>query len=199
MVMRYEFYRDGWRTMLTILVVLSVTSAALLFGLLWSMSRPVQSHYFATEGGRVVPIIPSDLPFVKKEYLLSWASEAVSSSFTIDFQNYRKKIQENKRFFTEQGFEEYVSALQTSTRLPQIIENYMVSSAVPEGAPVVVNEGVVNGIYAWKIRMPVIVSYQSGVKSSPSERLMVSMVVVRVPTYENSSGIGISQFVAKKM
>ena len=84
----------------------------------------------------------------------------------------------------------------TQSRLLEQVEQYQqVVTATATGAPVVVQEAVINGVYRWVVQMPLLVTYQSGSKRSDSN-LMVTLVIVRVPTLETPNGIAIEQWIA---
>ena len=71
----------------------------------------------------------------------------------------------------------------------------MVASSVATGAPVILDQGVINGRYAWKVQMPLLVTYQSSTEQI-QQSLIITMVVSRVPTVDMPRGIAIVSFVA---
>ncbi len=67
---------------------------------------------------------------------------------------------------------------------------------MPTSAPVLINQGLVQGRYAWKLSMPLLVTYQSSERTVP-QNLMVEIVVVRQPETEHPRGLGIAQLIAQ--
>lgn len=194
---RFKFYRDGWRAMIVILTILIVCLVALTITVAYALSREPEPRYFAVENGRMIPMVPVSTPYIKPGDLNQWVARAIMESYMIDFQNFRARISENAKYFTPEGFDDYKRSLEESGRMKTIIDGWFVGSAVPEGPPVIVQEGVVNGRYMWRVRMPIIVSYNSKTHSLPPQRLMLTVVVVRVSSWENPYGIGISQIVER--
>ena len=81
-------------------------------------------------------------------------------------------------------------------RIIESIEvNNQVITAAPRGAPVLVSEGITSGRYQWTVRIPMILTYESGALQR-SNQWMVTLVVARVPRLESPNGVGIAQWVA---
>lgn len=196
-VERNEFYRDHWRAMIVALPILAATILLLSVALVWMAVRPPQSNYFATDNGRIIPLVPVNLPYVQHGFLLSWVAEAVNAAYTLDFQNYRKQSADAMKYFTREGYDAYVEALKSSGHIENVINNRLLSSATTEPSPVLLAEGVVNGVYMWKVRVPLAISYQTQTQRS-AQRYTATVVIVRMPTHENPYGIGISQLIVRQ-
>lgn len=195
-VMRNEFYRDGYRALVTATPVLAVALALSLGLNVWQATRPKQDNYFATDpAGRIIPIRALAEPYVTEPFLVSWVSERVARAYSMDPQNFRRQVADLANDFTPEGYTQYVNSLQESGTIEFITKNLLVSSAVPQGAPVVTERGVAGDVFYWKLQVPMLVQYQSALKSATKKR-MVTVTVVRRQTLENPMGIGINQFVA---
>ncbi|MEJ6002670.1 type IVB secretion system apparatus protein IcmL/DotI [Paucibacter soli] len=194
--LRNEFYRDKFRAMATSMPILLV---ALLLSICMNFvlaTRKPQDRYFAVDpAGRIVPIRSLQEPYVTDAYLATWVSEKVSRSYSMDPQNYRRQVGDLQPFYTPEGYEQYVQSLQSSGTIDLITKNLLVMSGVPMGAPIVAARGEVNGIYYWKVQIPMLVDFRSGTKTAQKKRI-VEVTVVRRQTIESPDGIGISQFVA---
>ncbi len=196
-VIRNEFYRDGYRSLLKLCLLLG----AVILGLLGAMYFVIQVHqpenrYFATtEDGRLVPMVALNEPNLSTPALMSWVAQASTEVMTFGFNDFRRRLQESSRNFTRRGWESFTQALQRSRIIEMVEANQQVVTAAPEGAPIVRSEGLVAGRYQWTIELPLILTYQSGSRSR-SDRLLVTLVVVRVPRLESSNGVGIEQWVA---
>ena len=69
----------------------------------------------------------------------------------------------------------------------------MVSDAKVMGAPKIVQEEVVDGHYAWKVKMPILVTYTNSARTIPMP-MIVTLIVLRVPVKENPDRIAINNF-----
>ncbi|GAB4222683.1 MAG: type IVB secretion system apparatus protein IcmL/DotI [Gammaproteobacteria bacterium] len=196
-LLRNKFYTDSARKLILALLGSFLVIIALV-GLLWYVvSHPPKPKYFATSiNGRIIPLQPLDRPNQAKSAILQWANQAAIAAFTFNFVNYRKELQSASVFFTPQGWNQFVSSLRSSNNLEAVRAKRLVVSAVATGAPIILNEGVQgDGRYAWRIQMPILVTYQSASEIS-RQNLVITMKVVRVSTLDSPRGIGIEQFVA---
>lgn len=194
---RYRFYQDGWRLMIVSIPLLLVSILVMTIFLGMAIMRDPKPAYFAVQNGQLIPMVPVSNPYVKPGDLNQWVARAVTESYMLDFQNFRTRLEENAKYFTPEGFKDYKNSLEKSGRMKMIQEGWFVGSAVPTDAPVIISEGAVNGRYMWRIRMPVTVSYSSKTHSVPQQKLILTIVVVRVDTRENPYGIGITQIVER--
>lgn len=196
-VVRNEFYRDGYRLALRVAIV----QAIIIFGLIGAMYFVIHVHqpenrYFATtEDGRLIPMVPLNQPNLSTPALLSWAAQSVSETMSFSFSNYRRNLQESSRHFTRAGWESFSSALQQARIIESVEEYTQEVSAVPAGAPILTSEGLVGGQYQWIVQIPILLTYTSGAKKR-NESWLVTLVIVRVPRLESPNGVGIAQWLA---
>lgn len=196
-VVRNEFYRDGYRTMLKVLLVMTLVIFAQIGVMVYIVkTNKMEYRYFATtEDGRLIPMAPLSEPNLSSPALMSWVAQATTEVMTFGFNDYRRRLQEASRNFTRQGWESFSKALERAHIIETVEQNQQVVTATPAGAPVVQSEGVVNGRYQWVIQMPMALSYQSADKVK-NDMLLVTLVVVRVPRLESPNGVGIEQWIA---
>lgn len=196
-VIRNEFYRDGYRIALRVAAVQSF----IIIGLIGVMFYIVHVHqpenrYFATtEDGRLIPMVQLSEPNLSTPALMSWVAQASTEVMTFGFNDYRRRLQEASRNFTRRGWESFTGALQRSRIIEMVEQNSQVVTAAPRGAPILQSEGVVSGQYQWVVQIPMVLTYQSGSKTR-SDNLLITIVVVRVPRLESPNGVGIAQWVA---
>lgn len=195
-VMRNGFYRDGQRKMILILLFSIVCNLILGSMLVYVITHPPEPRYFATSiNGRITPLVALNAPNQSDSAILQWANQAAIATFSYNFVNYRSELVAASGFFTAEGWDQFVSALGASNNLEAIKAKKLVVSAVATSAPVILQKGVLNGRYAWRIQMPILVTYQSASEFS-QQNLNVTMLVTRVDTLNSPRGIGIAQFVS---
>jgi intracellular multiplication protein IcmL len=127
---------------------------------------------------------------------MSWAAQSATEVMTFGFNDYRRRLQEASRNFTRRGWESFTQALQRSRIIEMVEAQQQVVTAAPQGAPIIVSEGLSAGRYQWQIQMPLVLTYQSGSRTR-SDSLLVTLVIVRVPRLESSNGVGIEQWIAQ--
>jgi len=192
---RNNFYRDGQRRLVTGLLItlfVNILMAVLLF---YVITHPPAPTYFATSiSGRITPLYPLDQPNQSDSAVLQWANQAAIAAFTYNFVNYRDELQAASGFFTSDGWQQFLDALQQSNNLEAVKAKKLIVSAVATRAPIILQKGLLNGRYSWRIQMPLLVTYQSASEFSQQNNV-VTMLVTRISTLNSPRGIGISQFV----
>lgn len=66
-------------------------------------------------------------------------------------------------------------------------------SAVATGAPVILDRGLISGVYKWKVQIPLLITYESA-STNISQPVVATMLVTRVSTLDTPKGIAIDAF-----
>ncbi len=196
-VLRNEFYRDGYRTILKLALLQTLVIIGLIGAMLFvvHIHQPENRYFATTEDGRLIPMVALNEPNLSTPALMSWVAQASTEVMTFGFNDYRRRLQEASRNFTRRGWESFSKALQQSRIIEMVEANQQVVTTAPRGAPVLEREGVVQGRYQWIVQLPMVLTYQFG-SQKRSDRLMVTIVIVRVSRLESPNGIGIEQWIA---
>lgn len=196
-VLRNEYYRDGYRLALRVAVVQSFIIIGLIAAMFFviHVHQPENRYFATTEDGRLIPVVSLTQPNLSTPALMSWVAQSATEVMTFGFNDYRRRLQEASRHFTRQGWDSFTNAIQAGRIIESIEQNQQVITAAPRGAPVLQSEGVVNGQYQWVVQIPMVLSYQAGSKTR-ADNWLVTIVVVRVPRLESPNGVGIAQWVA---
>ncbi len=197
-VIRNQFYRDGYRTLVKIALFQGIGILALIltFVIFINIYTPSKTYFATTEDGRVVPMIPLSQANLSRPALLSWAAQAATETMTFGFHDYRRRLQESSRHFTRRGWNSFTRALQDSGMIETVTDNRQVITAIPRSAPTILAEGLMpNGTYRWEVEMPMQVTYELG-SSRRSDQMNIRLVIVRVPKLESANGVGIEQWIA---
>jgi intracellular multiplication protein IcmL len=193
---RNNFYRDNYRRMIVVLFLLVFVIIGLLGVSYYVVSHPTKPAYFATTNeGRITPLYALNQPIISQSEILQWSIRAVVASYSFNFVEYERQFQQAAIFFSPQGWDYFMNALRSSRNLETVIRKKLVATAVPTGSAIIVNRGVINSRYTWKIRVPVLVTYQSA-STRFTQALVVTMIIQRVLFVNDPKGIAIEQFVA---
>ncbi|MGH8156548.1 MAG: DotI/IcmL/TraM family protein [Rhodanobacter sp.] len=194
------FYRAYFGRLLVALMVIAVANVMLCAGFVWAKNQKIDRQYFTVEQGtgRLVRILPMDEPHLTGGNLLTWAQTCVTQANTYDFVNYREQFMRDRECFTSDGWSQFQAAMDRAGTLKTVQDERLVTTAVAEGAPVILQEGLFNGAYAWQIQFPVTVTYQGGQagRNTVNQKLLVKLLVTNIPTYASKEGVGIAQYVA---
>jgi len=197
-VTRNAFYRDGYRNLVKIAVLEGMAIVALIAALAITIavSRPQDRFFATTADGRLIRMIPLNEANMNDAAIVSWTARAASDIMTFGFHDYQRRMQENSSYFTRRGWQSFTEALDRSRIMEGVTQSQRVVTAAPKSAPVITQQGQVDGVYRWVVELPLIVTYQSGT-ATQSDTLNVQLVLVRVSTLDSPSGVGIQQWVAR--
>ena len=196
---QFALHRDAhraWRrAALGLLVVVIVLAAAVVALVL--RDRPVDRVVAATPDGRIIELTQLSEPVMTQAALQSWVVTAITEAFTLGFHDYQMRAGQIREYFTEAGYEGYVEQLGESRMIERVRKFKQVTSAVARGAPVITQATIWQGRAMWRVETPVLLTFHAGNREE-SERLLVTVLVMRVEREERAAGIGIQQLVAER-
>lgn len=192
-----DFYRDGFsRVLLISFLMLGAIALLLALSLYLFLSKP-PPVYFATDNEfRVVSPAPMNQPYLSVPDLLQWVNEALISSFTYDYVSYDHEIEKNKHYFTEEGWKKYLSILNNYAAAKTLQTAKIFVNAVPNSAPFIVNDGVLDGRYSWWIQMPLDIR-STGYQTNAVQAVTFQVLVTRVSTLNDLNGVAIDNILVK--
>lgn len=180
--------------MITVLAIALVVSLALN---VFVVMQPVKMRFFATDSdGKIKELVALDRPITTMAELNNWVTNSIAQAYTFSFANYRQELTAARANFTAAGWKGFEKALNDSGNLKAVIDNKYVTTAVPTGAPILLTQGLIEGRYAWKFQLPILVTYQSATQRT-TQSLMVTAIVVRQPETEHPRGLGIASLIAE--
>lgn len=198
-VTRNEFYRDGFRKMINLAIFEAVIIVGLILALIVYINnaQPEDRYFATTADGRIMQLTPLHLPNMTPASLLSWVSQAATDVMTFGFHDYQRRLQASSRHFTKTGWDTFTAALQRARIVESVQAQQQVVTAVPRSAPVILQQGVLRGVYRWQIQLPIQVTYKSATEGR-TDNLLLTLVVERVSALENPAGVGIEQWIAEQ-
>ncbi len=197
--LRNTFYRDNYRRLVGILLILILINLLLIGSIIYLISSRPAPVYFATSSdGRITPLYPLNQPVVAPSELLQWSAQAAVAAYTYNFVNYRQDLQRASEYFTPEGWNQFQQGLKDTRNLETVVAKKFVVTATPTGAPEIKDQGILNGRYAWRIQIPLLVTYEGATGERIQQPVIVTMMVTRVSTLDTPKGIAIAQFVASE-
>lgn len=193
-ILRNMFYRDNYRRALTILGLVVLINCVLAGAIFYKVINPPPPQYFATtDDGRMINWHPLNDPVVTDEFILQWSTTAVRKAFSMDYIHWRQQLEDASVYFTRQGWKYFLESFKKSNNLETLSNLKMVSDAVVVGAPKILEKAILGGVYAWKIQMPILVTFSNLNKSIPMP-LQVTLIVMRVPVEQSADRVAINNF-----
>lgn len=163
----------------------------------WFAAHP-DRQYFASDNGRIFPLIPMSQPYRKAADVIQYAKDTVNRSFTLDFLNWRQQLEDTRQSYTRDGFKSFIASLQTSGVL-EMVRNRRMNMSGSTGTGVLTKEGVENGVYVWYVEVPIEVKLAGQSNELPAQRYLATVRVERVSTLDSIEGIGLGQVVTKPL
>lgn len=127
--------------------------------------------------------------------MIVWANEAAAATFTYDFVNFETELQTASNYFTPNGWKEFYKALEQSDNLKALKEKKLLITATAFRAPIILQAGLLNGRYSWRIQTLLQVTYQNSSKYT-QQNIVVTMLIARASPYEGVRGLVVLQYEA---
>lgn len=191
-----NFYRDQFRRMVGLLIVLLFICAALVLGLVFlTWTSPKAKYYASTTTGNVIPIQSLSSPVVTLPFVEQWAGMVVRRAYALNFLSYDKQLSEVKKYFTADGWEKFQGAINNSGFLGSLKQDKLDISTIVNGPIVPVNRYVDHGHFTWVIQVPVLLLYTSA-SQQVKKQFYVTLTIKRVSEMEVPRGISVTDFVS---
>lgn len=163
----------------------------------WCATHP-EREYFATDNGRLFPLIPLSRPYRKTADVIQYAKDTMNRSFTLDFLNFRQQLEDTRPSYTKAGFKSFLDSLKASGVLDSVRERRM-NMSISSSTGVLTKEGVEDGHYVWFVELPIEVKLSGQTSELPVQRFLATVRIERVSTLDSIEGIGVGQIVTKPL
>ncbi len=180
-----------------ILIVLGVLIATVMIAsvsLYMYLQEPPPQTFSVYPEWRVQAEVPLDQPYLSVPDLLQWTSDVIPKVFSYDFNFYNDQLKSSAYYFTPNGWKVFLNYLNSYANYNNVQTYKLFVDASPKGVPVLLNQGLLSGKYAWWVQMPIEITY-AGYKPLPNRVLTLQVLIVRVSTLNNLSGIGIENVI----
>lgn len=193
--LRDDFYRDSFGKVILIIVGV-IAAIALLAGIsiYYYLDKPPPVIFPVANEWRVRAPVPLNEPYLSTPDLLQWVSDVLPKSFVYDFNHYNDQLKEATQYFTPDGWQVFLDQLNTHANYNTVLANKLFVNATPAGAPTILNQGLISGRYAWWVQIPVDINY-AGFSPPANKTLTLHVLVVRVSTLNNLTGVGINNVI----
>lgn len=203
---RNNFYRNNYRRMVSLnLLLLLVICGLIGFIAYQHHTRPTPTYFATSTDGKILEVLPLNRFDISENELFQWAMEAARASYSYDFVNYRQKLQTAQQYYTTVGYNSLLAAIRESRNLELVKDKKMTTAARISGAPSLVqrqgrtNPWEENGRVTWEVQFPMDVLYTNGKPEDQIiQRLIVTLVIERVPVWDSSMGIGIRSIIVRE-
>lgn len=189
--LRNDFYRDGFRKIvfslgLIILAILSIIATSIYL----YVTKPAPVAFKTLDNWRIIAPVPPQQMYLNEAEVRQWISNTLQTIFIYDFYHYDQQFEQYKKYFSENGWDIYKDFLNNYAAKTNITSNKLFSRVTALEAPRITDSGPLpDGRYAWWIEMKIKISYVSPDKVYPSLEPLIRVLVARISTAENLSGV----------
>lgn len=196
---RNAFYKKMYYLVLGALALNIIVIGLLLALILFLVRNPPPPIYFATnEYGQLIEIVPLDKPNMTNDEIINWVTKAVEAVYSYDYLNNAAQLQSAQKYFTNYGWSEAMKSLTASNNLVGVINRKLIGIAKVVEKPKILKQGLIKGVMAWQLEVPLLVTYQAppyDEKSKFTVPLILTLIVQRQPVLQSESGLGIVQMI----
>lgn len=193
-----DFYRDSFGRI--ILIIISICIAIILLisvSVYLYLNRPPPIIFPVYNEWRVQSTVPLDQPYLSTPDLLQWVSDVLQKVFVYDFYHYNDQLKVTSQYFTPEGWKVFLNQLNIYANYNNVQRDKLFINATPSGAPFILQQGLLSGRYGWWVQIPIDIDYVGMIRPM-SQNLTLQILIVRVPTLDNLSGVGIENVIVEK-
>lgn len=196
--LRDDFYRDSFGKVVVVIIGVVIAIALLVaMSIYFFLNKPPPVTFPVSVEWRVRAPVPLSEAYLSTPDLLQWVSEVIPKSFIYDFNNYNAQLQGASQYFTPDGWKVFLDQLNIYANYNTVTSSKLFVNASVAGAPSILNQGLISGRYAWWVQIPITLNY-SGFSPLPDKTLTLQVLVVRVSTLNNLTGVGINNVIVAK-
>lgn len=134
---------------------------------------------------------PLDMPVMNDSDLSLWTATVIPEIFTLDHKNYASVLENDKAYFTSNGFSQFSAMLQKTNFLDGIIKNREALSIGSTGLPRICRQERSGGAYIWFVETPKLFTFQKESGEQSVVPFYVHMKIVRSEEPQNVKKVGV--------
>lgn len=185
-------------------IIFSLLSALIMSYCMYKSSKIPPRPTFAVESEKgyinkePLKIVTLPVPHQSLKNVSGWLLTALNTIYGVGFDNIDEKVDSASYYFTSEGYNSYLKALESSGFKADIVRKKLKITLLATQDPVLINGGSTGNLEFWRLRVPVLISYLGGREIVTTQK-MVEALIIRVPAYENEKGLAISEFIMGTM
>ena len=192
---RSDYFKSVNKLLLVSALVGMISLCVSAFALLLATNKSEVVRFVAVnEQGQLINMVALNQPNQSDAAVLQWATEAIIETFSFDAYDINYVLNKaTQEYFTESGANALLNEVKNSGNFDAVVEQGLDVSLALEHSPFMVNkENLSNGLYAWNILAPAVITYRTG-KNTFTNRVNIELQVSRRSLLENQSGLGINK------
>ncbi|MBQ7617388.1 MAG: DotI/IcmL/TraM family protein [Desulfovibrio sp.] len=186
------------RLALSCVLLISLLALCLGTTLYLSLRENKPVYFGLNQEMQVLPLYPLSEPLYTDAALTSFANQAASAIFTLDFLHWREQLAALRIYFTKRAYLDYRKSLRDEGHLGILTQYRALMHGATLGVPIIVASGLLDQRMTWELEIPFALSYETSERILSEQKFILSMRIQRMSTAEYVKGIAICQLVVAK-
>ncbi len=173
-----------------------------LFTLFLVTGKPVPPQYIpVTEDGRLLPLLPLSQANVDDGTVGQFALETVRELNNYDYLNWRDQVLVGQSRFIPNAWTQYRKEFDASNVIRTVESQKMIVLGRPTGSVEIENQGLNEGVWTWRVAVPLEIQYVPHAEAKPGEPVMnlsakrrATLYIQRVPPTLSPGGIAVRAY-----
>jgi len=128
-------------------------------------------------------------PDMTDDEITAWATEAAVASLTFGHRDYQARMPVIAKYFTRDGWQKFTTGMVNTQFLDIVVAQKRALIAAPASKGVIVQQGLVDGAYAWHVILPMTLYHSTENGDEQKQKINLSLLIAR--SSENKDGRGI--------
>lgn len=182
----------GFNVFISLIIVISLFSLFFI-----SSAKPNTDFYLTDTVHKQIKLIQTyDEPIISSESIEEWATKSMLSIYTFNFTNIDEHFRKMNILFTDNGYDGFINSVNNSGLIDNVKNSSLEVFITPVEKAIITSGDDDRDQYGdpvWRVEIKAFVSYL-GTSDPINEKVIVSLEIKKVPTYQNPNGIAISSF-----
>lgn len=177
-----------------------IAAVTCLLVLVLVAGRPVPPQYIPiTTDGRLLPLIPLNKPNVNDGVVGEFALQTIREVNNYDYLNWRTQLPRAQQRFVPDAWKSYMQEFEATNIIRTVQDRKMIVSATASGNVEMVNQGIVKGVYIWRVEVPISIQYTAHSEGnqatgSLASEGVVTLYIQRVPLTVSDTGLAVRSY-----
>lgn len=183
-----------WSFGLSAALALALAASLIHDVIVWQ--NPPKPQFFFVDGRNPPrPAVALDSPIVDDVQLLQWTVHAVLQTYSVDYHNYPKQLNDAGLDYSEQGWSTFAQSYIKAGNFEQMKKARLLCYAQAQRAATIPSTEIISGRLAYHVEFPMVQTCENTQQAS-TQLMMISALVVRTDDQRHPDGLVIERLVA---
>lgn len=190
--LKRHYLKDNLYLLLIIFLLQLILLAGLgCFAFYEILTIPKPVYFQVNKENQIIEPIPLAKPNLTPAEILTWSVESMQTAFSFNYHNIKTHLNKISPFFDNRGVEKFFEILASDPNIGLVRQEKLVVSAKALEAPKLLQDGVIDNRYVWKISLPLEIRYENA-HILRKRQGIIELYIWRMPNIEAAKGIKIT-------